>query len=98
MVLVGCSPNDDLVVRGEYFYNFENASLTPEGKNECWEVEGDMSAAELPGNEPSGPWGRSAVVVRGVLGPSGEFGNMGACTHAFTVTEVLSVEHLRQGP
>ena len=94
-----CSTNNaPTVIRGEYFYNFENAALTPDGKTECWEVRGDMSAAELLGDHPSGPWGRSKVEVVGTLSAPGEFGNMGTCTRLLTVTEVLSVQHLRQGP
>ena len=99
LLIGGCSTNNaPTVIRGEYFYNFENAALTPDGKTECWEVRGDMSAAELLGDHPSGPWGRSKVEVVGTLSAPGEFGNMGTCTRLLTVTEVLSVQHLRQGP
>ena len=89
---------EPMEVRGIYFYNFENAALTPEGQRECWEARGDMSAAELPAKGSGRPWGRSKVVVRGVLSEPGKYGNMGTCTHAIDVTEVLSVEHLSQGP
>ena len=98
VVISSCARTDTSVVRGEYFYNFENASITPEGKEECWEVKGDMSSAELRGNQPTGPWGRSKVVVRGHVSAPGKYGNMGRCTRVIAVTEIVSVEHGRQGP
>ena len=85
-------------IRGIYFYNFENAALTPEGQSECWEVRGDMSAAELPAEGSGSPWGRSKVVVRGVVSEPGKYGHMGTCIRTIDVSEVLSVEHLSQGP
>jgi hypothetical protein len=30
------SPSKDPIFRGEYFYNFENSYLTPDGKDEAW--------------------------------------------------------------
>jgi hypothetical protein len=40
----GTEPADP-IFRGEYFYNFENAVLTPDGKDEAWCIDGDMSKA-----------------------------------------------------
>jgi hypothetical protein len=61
-----------IVVRGEYFYNFEFAYITPEGKNEQWCTKGDMSKAELPDG-----WGTTTVEVQGYLSPKGQYGNLG---------------------
>ena len=80
---------------GEYFYNFENAYLTPDGKNEAWCLNGDMAKAELPAKDASGPWGTSHVVVRGKLGPVGHFGNLGMCKRVLTVTELVTVSNMR---
>ena len=98
VAISSCARTDTLVVRGEYFYNFENASLTPDGKEECWEVKGDMSSAEFGGNGTSRPWGISNVVVRGALSAPGKYGNMGRCTREISVTEVISAENIKQGP
>ena len=76
---------------GEYFYNFENAYLTPKGTSECWAIKGDMRSAELPGKNGAPPWGTAEVVVRGTLSPKGHFGNLGACTHLITVVEIISI-------
>ena len=96
VVISSCARTDTPVVRGEYFYNFENASLIPDGKEECWEVKGDMSRAEFRGNGTSRPWGFSNVVVRGVLSAPRKYGNMGRCTREISVTEVISAEHIKQ--
>jgi len=82
--------------RGEYFYNFENAYFTEEGSKECWVLKGDMSKAELPSLDSSPPWGTSTVVLKGLLGPRGKFGNLGACTHVFAVLEVVAVSNMRR--
>ena len=83
---------------GEYFYNFEWASFFPDGNlDERWCVEGDMSRAELPAIEESGPWGWSHVVVQGTLGPLGSYGNLGACKRILTVTKLVKVSNMR-GP
>jgi hypothetical protein len=80
------------VYSGQYFYNFENANFTLDGADECWVVKGDMAKAELPAKtEGSVPWGTAHVVVRGVLGPAGHYGNLGACTHMLKVLELLEV-------
>ena len=84
------------IYRGEYFYNFENAYFTLSGSKECWALKGDMSKAELPSPDKSPPWGTSNVVLKGTLGPAGRFGNLGACTHVFTVLEVMDVSNMRQ--
>src|SRR5579859_4423978 len=73
---------------GSYFYNFEFAYLTPQGKDERWCVDGDMSSAELPEG-----WGTSDVVVQGVAGPTGHYGNLGVCQRIIRVTKVLEVKN-----
>ena len=84
---------------GEYFYNFENAVLTPKGRrNERWCLEGDMSKAELPASHPSGPWGTADVVVRGTLGPLGKYGSLGSCNRVLVVKELVRVSNKRRGP
>ena len=80
------------VYSGDYFYNFENANFTLDGAKECWVVEGNMTEAELPAkSQGSAPWGTAHVVVRGVLGPVGHYGNLGACTHVLKVVEILKI-------
>jgi hypothetical protein len=79
------------IYSGEYFYNFENAYLTPKGSMECWAIKGDMRAAELPGKNGAQPWGTATVVVRGTLSPKGHYGNLGACKHLITVVEIISI-------
>lgn len=86
----------DAVYRGEYFYNFENAVFTPDGKNEDWCIKGSsMAQAELSATDPSGPWGTSHVVLRGKLGPRGTYGGLGRCKHELVVTEILEVTNMR---
>ncbi len=79
-----------VLVRGEYFYNFEFAYITPEGKDEQWCTKGDMSKAELPEG-----WGTTMEQVRGSLSPEGKYGNLGACKRILTVKQVLKVTNLR---
>jgi hypothetical protein len=76
--------------RGEYFYNFEFAYLTPEGSSEQWCLKGDMRKAELLGR-----WGTSSVVLRGELGPEGHYGNLGVCKRILVVKSVVSVSNMR---
>ena len=96
VLLAGCpSLSQDSTYSGEYFYNFENAYLTPDGKSEEWCLDGDMSKAELPAKDPNGPWGTSHVVVRGKLGPEGHFGQLGMCERVLTVTSVVRVTNMR---
>ena len=85
----------DPVFRGEYFYNFENSYLTPDGKNEAWCINSDMSKAMLPADSRGGRWGTTYVVVRGKLGPEGSFGGMGRCKRVLEVTEILEVKNKR---
>ena len=75
---------------GSYFYNFEFSYLTPKGTDERWCVDGDMSSAELPEG-----WGTSDVVVQGVLGPTGRYGNLGACQRIIKVSKVLQISNQR---
>ena len=75
---------------GSYFYNFEFSYLTPNGTDERWCVNGDMSSAELPEG-----WGTSDVVVQGVIGPPGHYGNLGACQRIIKVTKVLRISNQR---
>jgi len=79
-----------ITVRGEYFYNFEYAYITPDGKSERWCVKGDMSRAELPER-----WGTTTVEVAGSLGPEGKYGNLGACNRVLNVHRLLKAENLR---
>jgi hypothetical protein len=83
-------PPKDPTFSGEYFYNFEFAYLIPDGQEVRWCIKGDMSRAELPER-----WGTSHVVVRGVLGPEGSYGNLGACKRILTVTQLVSVNNMR---
>ena len=73
-----------------YFYNFEFAVLTPQGTDDRWCVDGDLSAAQLPGG-----WGTAEVVVQGVVGPPGHYGNLGSCQRVITVTKLLDVKNRR---
>jgi hypothetical protein len=82
---------------GEYFYNFENAIFTPDGKEEDWCLTGlSMQKAELPAQDVSGSWGTSHVVLRGKLGPRGNYGGFGRCKHILTVTEIVEVANMRR--
>ena len=87
--------SNDPIYRGEYFYNFENSFLTPDGKNEAWCINSDMSKAMLPAKKPDEQWGTSYVVVRGKLGPEGNFGGLGRCKCVLEVTEILEVKNMR---
>jgi hypothetical protein len=90
------SPSRDPIFRGEYFYNFENSFLTPDGKDEAWCINSDMSKAMLPANSRGEQWGTSYVVVRGKLGPEGSFGGMGRCKRVLEVTEIIEVKNMRR--
>jgi hypothetical protein len=98
VLLAACASGGggDPVYSGEYFYNFENAVLTPDGKDEDWCLKGiSMAPSELPAKESSGPWGTSHVVLRGKLGPRGSYGGLGRCKHELEVTEILKVTNMR---
>jgi hypothetical protein len=82
-----------LVYSGRYFYNFENSAFTPKGHKRCWVLKGDMSQAEIPSKDGNPPWGTADVVIRGILGPAGHFGNLGSCNHVLTVLEVVEVRN-----
>lgn len=92
LLLNACAttPTVDGTYSGSYFYNFEFAVLTPQGMDERWCVDGDMSSAELPEG-----WGTSEVVVQGVIGPLGRYGNLGSCKRVIKVTKVLEVRNRR---
>ena len=90
----GSKPADQ-VFRGEYFYNFENAFLTPDGTDEAWCIDGDMSTAMLPADSRGGQWGTSYVVVHGKLGPEGRFGSLGRCQRVLEVTAIIEVKNMR---
>ena len=76
---------------GVYFYNFENAYFTPDGHKDCWVVGAALRSTEInPRNSPH-PSGTARVVIRGLLGPKGHFGNLGTCTHVLKNVEILSV-------
>ncbi|MBZ4187235.1 hypothetical protein K7B09_12975 [Thermomonas sp. RSS23] len=90
------SPAKDPSYSGEYFYNFENAIFTPDGKDENWCLNGlSMQKAELPAKNAAGPWGTSHVVLRGKLGPRGSYGGLGRCKHVLTVTEIVEITNMR---
>jgi hypothetical protein len=96
--LAACAsgPAKDPAYSGEYFYNFENAIFTPDGKEEDWCLSGiSMQKAELPAKDASGPWGTSHVVLRGKLGPRGSYGGLGRCKHILTVTEIVEIINMR---
>ena len=88
---------DDPIYSGEYFYNFENSYLTPDGKNEAWCISSGMSKAMLPAADTNGQWGTSHVVVRGKLGPKGSYGGLGRCNRVLTLTKLVKVTNMR-GP
>lgn len=92
----GKAQSADPNYRGEYFYNFENSFLTPDGTKEAWCIDGNMSKAMLPAKNGREPWGRSYVVVRGKLGPEGSFGGMGRCKRMLEITEILEVKNMRR--
>jgi hypothetical protein len=88
----GATPTS-AVYTGRYFYNFENSAFTPKGHKKCWVLKGDMSRAEIPSKDGYPPWGTADVVIRGILGPVGQFGNLGSCNHVLTVLEVIEVRN-----
>lgn len=92
MILSACAttPRGPSTYKGTYFYNFEYAYLTPKGMDERWCVNGDMSSAELPKD-----WGTADVVVQGVVGPVGHYGNLGACRRVINVMKVLQISNKR---
>lgn len=79
-----------------YFYNFENSVLTPDGKDEAWCIDSDMSKAMLPPDKHGVQWGTAYVIVRGKLGPEGKFGSMGTCRRMLEVIEILEVKDMRR--
>jgi hypothetical protein len=96
--LVACAsaPAKDPAHSGEYFYNFENSYLTPDGKDEAWCINaGSMAKAMLPVKDVNGQWGTSHVVVRGKLSPPGSYGGLGRCKHVLDVTEIIEVSNMR---
>lgn len=86
----GAAAKDEIAYSGEYFYNFEFAYLTPDGKSEQWCIKGDMSRAERPDR-----WGTSRVIVEGTLGPEGRYGNLGVCKRILTVSRLVKVVNMR---
>ena len=100
--VAGCSTGvaKDPIYSGEYFYNFENSHLTPDGKDEAWCINaGVMSQAMLPATDVNGQWGTSRVTVRGKLGPEGSYGGLGRCKRVLDVTEIIEVKDKRgRGP
>lgn len=85
----------DPVFKGTYFYNFENSYLKPDGKDEAWCIESDMSKAMFSSDRRGKRWCNSYVVVRGKLGPEGRFGGLGRCNRVLEVTEILEVRNMR---
>jgi len=85
------------IYSGEYFYNFENSYLTPDGKNEAWCINaGVMEKAMLPAKDENGQWGKSRVIVRGKLGPQGNYGGLGRCKYVLDVTQIIEVTNMRR--
>lgn len=84
--------------RGEYFYNFETASFTPEGSGEAWCVDSaKLKDAELPADGNSGGrWGTADIVVFGVLSPEGHYCNLGASRHFLDITKVVEISNRRK--
>lgn len=96
--LAACAsgPVRDPAYSGEYFYNFENSYLTPDGKDEAWCIDaGSMAKAMLPAKDVNGQWGTTHVVVRGKLSPAGSYGGLGRCKHVLDVTEIVEVSNMR---
>jgi hypothetical protein len=92
------APSADATYSGEYFYNFENSFLTPDGKKENWCVDSPlMTKAMLPAKDSTEPWGMSHVVVRGRIGALGKYGGLGRCNRLLTVTALVEVSNMR-GP
>jgi len=83
------------IYRGEYFYNFESASFTPDGSSEPWCVNSaKLKDAELPSDgTPERAWGTAQVVVRGVLSPRGKYCNLGAYKHFLEITDVIDISN-----
>ena len=87
---------EEPVYAGEYFYNFENSYLTPDGKHEEWCIDPRLMArAMLPAQDANGRWCTSRVEVRGTLGPEGSYGGLGRCRRVLTVTELVKVSNMR---
>ena len=90
------TPKDDPTYSGEYFYNFENSFLTPDGMDEEWCIDSPlMEKAMLPAKDAIGQWGRSHVVVRGKLGPKGSYGSLGRCKRVLAVSALVQVTNMR---
>jgi hypothetical protein len=83
------------VYSGEYFYNFESSSFTPDGARNCWVVKGGIRQAEIAPKDGSSPWGSAHVIVRGILSAPGHYGNLGACTRVLVVVEVLKITDMK---
>lgn len=96
MPVLAVPASKDSVFRGIYFYNFENSVFTPDGKDESWCIDSDMSKAMLPPDKHGAQWGTAYVIVRGKLGPEGKFGSMGMCRRMLEVTEILEVKDKRR--
>jgi hypothetical protein len=99
-MISGCSgvvPKSS-IYHGEYFYNFESASFTPEGSSESWCVNSaKFKDAELPSDgAPEGASGTAKVIVRGMLSPPGKYCNLGAYKHFLEITEVIDISNRRR--
>jgi len=84
--------------RGEYFYNFETASFTPEGSSEAWCVNSaKLKDAELPNDASGGgPSGTADIVVQGVLSAEGHYCNLGAFKHFLDITKVVEIRNRKR--
>jgi len=84
--------------RGEYFYNFETASFTPEGSSEAWCVDSaKLKDAELPNDSSSGgASGTADIVVLGVLSAEGHYRNLGAFKRFLDITEVVEIHNRKR--
>jgi hypothetical protein len=94
----GCAttqPGPSKVYSGNYFYNFETSSFTPDGTDESWYLSGNLGQAELASNGPGDPRDTAHIVVLGALSPPGHYCNLGASKYVLTVNEVLEVSDRR---
>ena len=84
--------------RGEYFYNFETASFTPEGSSEAWCINSaKLKDAELPADASGGRVpGTADIVVLGVLRPQGHYCNLGASKYFLDITKVIEIRNRKR--
>ena len=97
--LASCaSTNSSRTYAGEYFYNFESSSFTPNGTSKPWCVDATkLKEAELPASDnTAGPWGTAQIVVRGTLSPKGSYCNLGSYERFLEITEIVSISNKKE--